>query len=520
MKQGRSGSRRYLALWLPRLSTDRIERLAGQAGHAPDDRPLVTVAKRANALRIVAADALAHGLNLHPGLSFADAKLRVSHIRVVEHDEAADLALLEKIADWCDRYTPIIETEPPDMIVLDITGTPHIFGGETGLLKDLEANLARQGFVVRAAIAGTARAARAHCRFGAGGVIGADMAREAALLLPVEALECGLDTLVALRRAGFNSLADLAARSRSPLIARFGATLCDTLALIFEEFDRPLTPRRPLPEFFAEQRFAYPIGLIDDIALALDSLLEAVCDQLYREGQGGRNFELSFYRADGKIERIGVLSGQPLNAPKVVKRLFDMRLDVLTDPLDPGFGFDMMRLAVLAGDPLAPVQGGLDGKTEANREVSELVDRLSARFGAGAVQRFIARSTHLPERASASVASISDTQGNGQWRETRPSGVPSRPMFLMFPAPEVDVLAEIPEGPPRRFSWRGVSHDVAKAEGPERIAPEWWRQTKDTRTRDYFRIEDSNGQRFWLFRYGFYGRDTEPVRWFLQGIFP
>ncbi|RDE08358.1 Y-family DNA polymerase [Pelagibacterium lacus] len=476
----------------------------------------MTVAKRSNALRIAAADAAAQRLGLHPGLAFTDAKLRVAHIEVVEHDAAADLALLERIADWGDRYSPIIAIEPPDMILFDITGVTHIFGGEAELVADIEARLARQGFAVRTAIAGTARAARAHCRFGRGGVVLPDAVSERVAGLPVEALECGLDILIALRRAGFLYLEDFLSRPREPLAARFGPELTDRLAQILEETDRSLTPRRPVPEFLAEQRFADPIGLMEDIAL--DSLAADLCGQLHRQGQGGRSFELGFYRADGKIERIGLLSGQPLADPGTLRRLFEMRLDALADPLDPGFGFDMMRLAVLAGDPLGPVQSGLDGKVEASREVSALVDRLSARFGAGAVQRLIARDTHLPERASLPVPSLSDARDSAEWLGT--GEVPRRPLFLFYPAPQVDVVAEVPDGPPRRFRWRGVSHDVARAEGPERIAPEWWRRTTDTRTRDYFRIEDSEGQRFWLFRYGFYGREVEPVRWFLQGIFP
>lgn len=495
----------------------RIER---QAGHKPDDRPLVVVARRSNVLVLVAADAAARRAGLHPGLAFADARARVPQMRVVEHDETADAELLEKIADWCDRYSPFVATEPPNGIVCDITGVDHLFGGEAGLVADMGRRLGGQGFAARMAVAGTARAARALARFSKGGIVTAGEEAEWTGRLSVEALEADPKVTIALRRAGMTRIADLASRPRKPLAARFGSEMTATLAQMLGEIDRPITPRRPLPLFVAEQRFADPIGLMEDISAALETLAEKLCIGLTRHGQGGRCFELVFFRADGRIERVELLSGQPLKEPKTLRRLIEMRLESLADPLDPGFGFDMMRLSALAGDASPEIQNALDGRAAAGQAVNELVDRLSARFGAGAVQRFIANDSHLPERATKGVPAISDRTGKGTWRTSGVFGTPTRPLFLFHPAPRIEVIAEVPHSPPHRFHWRQTWFDIVKAEGPERIAPEWWRATTDTRTRDYFRIEDERGRRFWVFRYGLYGQDSEPVEWFLQGMFP
>ena len=480
----------------------------------------MAVARKGNILALVGADAEARKMGLRPGLAFADARARVPRLEVVEHDEKADADLLEAIADWCDRYSPFVATEPPDGIACDITGVAHLFGGEAGLVADMEARLRAQGFATRIAIAGTARAARALARFGKGGIVAPGTEAQALARLPVEALECGEKTSRGLRRAGLTTLADLAVRPRKPLAARFGDELTSGLAQVLGEIDRPITPRRPLPAFAAEQRFADPIGLMDDIAAVLATLAETLCRKLDRHGQGGRCFEAAFFRADGRVVRIELLSGQPLRDAKTLTRLLDMRLQALIDPLDPGFGFDMIRLAALAGDAMEAAQGGLDGRAMADGEVRDLIDRLSARFGAGAVQRFVARDSHLPERAAKSVPAISDETSAGPWRRTGPFGVPSRPLFLFYPAPAIEVIAEVPHGPPRKFLWRRVWFDIVAAEGPERIAPEWWRRTSDTRERDYFRIEDGSGRRFWVFRYGAYGQGAEPVRWYLHGIFP
>jgi protein ImuB len=512
--------RRYLALWLPLITTDRLRRLAIRAGQKPADHPLVVVARKGNILALAGADAHARQKGLRPGLAFADARARVPQLDVVEHDEKADADLLERLADWCDRYSPFVATEPPDGIVCDITGVPHLFGGEAELVTDMKTRLQAQGFATRIAIAGTARAARALARFGKGGIVPSGAEAQALASLPVEALECGEKTSLGLRRAGLTTLAHLAARPRKPLAARFGDEITAVLAQILGEIDRPITPRRPLPVFTAEQRFADPIGLMDDIVLALATLSETLCEKLDRHGQGGRQFEAAFFRADGQVTRIEVLSGQPLKTAATLTRLVEMRLEALVDPLDPGFGFDMIRLSALAGDDINAVQGGLDGKAVIEVEVRDLIDRLSARFGAGAVQRFIANDSHLPERAVSAVPAISDEIPGGAWRQAGPFGIPTRPLFLFYPAPAIEVIAEVPHGPPRRFQWRRVWFDVVSAEGPERIAPEWWRKTSDTRERDYFRIEDTAGRRFWVFRYGFYGRGTEPVRWYLHGVFP
>ncbi len=480
----------------------------------------MVVARKGNILALVGADANARRQGLRPGLAFADAKARVPQLEVVEHDETADAELLERLADWCDRYSPLIATEPPDSIVCDITGVSHLFGGEAGLVGDMQARLKAQGFATRIGVAGTARAARALARFGGGGIVEPGAEAQALAGLPVEALEAGEKTDMGLRRAGLTLITDLAARPRKPLAARFGGEMTAILAQILGEIDRPITPRRPLPDFAAEQRFADPIGLMDDIVASLASLSQDLCKSLDRHGQGGRCFEAAFFRADGKVTRIELLSGQALKEAGVITRLLEMRLEALADPLDPGFGFDMIRLSVLAGDDMDAVQGGLDGKAIASIEVRDLIDRLSARFGAGSVQRFVARDSHLPERAARAVPAISDETPSGAWRQAGPFGVPVRPLFLFYPAPAIEVIAEVPHGPPRRFLWRRAWFDIVSAEGPERISPEWWRKTSDRRARDYFRVEDAAGHRFWVFRYGFYGSEAEPVRWYLHGVFP
>lgn len=469
-------------------------------------------------MRLVAVDASAASLGLAPGLALADARARVPRIAVREHEPERDRALLGTIAEWCDRYTPVVIEEPPDGLLLEVSGSAHLFGGEAILAGDLAARLHDKGFALRWAVATTAAAARAVSRFGKPAVIAGDELRQTVSALPVAALELDADKALALRRAGLARIADLAALPRKPLAARFGQSMVERLSAVLGEIDPPATPRRPLPEFFVECRFAEPIGLEEDVTNALGALARDLCARLDTAVRGGRVFEASFFRADGATRRIRALSGRPLRDPNALSRLFAMRLDALADPLDPGFGFDMIRLAALADEEARPLQAELDGRVSGDIALADLVDRLTARFGADAVERFEALESHLPERAVRLRPAIAAGARHDDWPVPAPDQPPTRPILIFNPPQPVETMAEVPEGPPFRFRWRRVLHEIARAEGPERIAAEWWRDP-DARSRDYYRVEDRQGRRFWLFREGIYGRETDRPAWFIHGLF-
>ncbi len=512
-----SGRRRYLALWLPLLPTDRLHRIKRRSA-APADKPLIVLARVKSALRIAHADRKARALGLLPGLTLADARARVPDLDLADEDLVADAVLLDHLADWCDRYTPLVGMDGPDGIMLDITGCAHLFGGEAALNADLLMRLARFGFSVRSAIAGTPDAARAIARYGEGGIVPEGSEAKAVSPLSVSALGTEPNTVTALARAGLRLIKDLAERPRAPLAARFGQDLLDRLSRTLGETDHPLSPRRPLPELAAERRFAEPIGRTEDVMAALGELAHEIAECLEARGTGGRRFEIGLFRTDGAVRRIGVLAGRPLRDAKPLVKLFEERLDSLADPVDPGFGFDMIRLDVLASEASHAVQTGLDGKENANEDIAALVDRLGARFGPGRVRRFVPQDSHIPERAAQSVPAMAAVAGSGAWPQQE-EGAPSlRPLRLIDPPEPVDeTLSEVPDGPPIRFRWRRVMREVARAEGPERIAPEWWRREDKSLTRDYFRVEDRQGHRYWLYREGLYGQDAP--RWFLHGLF-
>ena len=416
------------------------------------------------------------------------------------------------------RFTPMIAEDAPHGLMLDVTGCAPLFGGERALVRAAQDRAGRIGLEVRGALASTSQAARALARFGPGGLFSAGEDRQAVRDLPVAALELPERDAQALQRAGLKRIADLDDRPRAPLAARFGADFPARLARILGDEDIRITPHRPPPPLAVDRIFFEPIVTDADVERVLADLLTDAADRLDQAGQGGRAFEAGFFRIDGQVRRIVARTGRATRDGNAVLRLFRERLAALSNPLDPGFGFDQMRLSVLEVQTLRPAQRGLDGDRPDGEDVSRLIDRLTARLGPQAVLRFEALGSHIPERASRLVPAVVEAARPAQdWPGRIPGDPPLRPLQMFDPPQPVETLAEVPDGSPLRFRWRRVLHEVALAEGPERIGGEWWR-APDQKTRDYYRVEDREGRRFWLFRQGLYGETDEP-RWFVHGLF-
>lgn len=512
-------SRRILALDFPALTLDRIRRNRQRRGEAsPANLPLVAVAKIENALRLTAVDERAARDGLHPGLPLADARARVIALDVVDADDETDRALLEAIADWCDRFTPLVALHPPHGLLLDISGCAHLFGGEAALMRTLCDFVRGQGISVCAAIAGTSVAAQALAKGAEGVIVENGSEREAVSSLPVSALTGDEKVVYALKRAGLKTIGEVASRSSSELTARFGAAFAFLLEQALGRNGQPIVPRRALPDYVAERRFADPVATAEVIDRAIASLAGTLESLLEERGQGARRLEASFFRTDGAVRHIALDTGRPLRDAASIMVYFSERLEVLADPVDPGFGFDLVRLSALHTEALEYQAAELESR-EDEREIADLIDRLSARFGGERVTRFLSMNTHVPEYAAAFCPAQRGAAPSA-WPQLRAEGeTPRRPLHMLAPPEEIEnALADVPDGPPKRFVWRRALHQIVKTEGPERIAMEWWRDA-EAKTRDYFQVEDEDGRRFWLYRDGVYGLEAENPRWFMHGLF-
>jgi protein ImuB len=532
-----SSSQRILSLWLERLSTDRVARQRDDV--AP---PLVIFGKRGNLDLLVGVDAAAERLGLRAGLALAQARAMHPALTAVPEDQAADAHLLEAIADWCQRYTPLVAIDPPDGILLDIGGCAHLFGGEEKLRDDLLARMMDFGFPARAAIATTIGAAWAVARFDDATIAGQASSifspcrsrgcetREPSIRyeherlapLPLAALRLPDETVAALARVGLKRIGDILDLPRTPLAARFGDDLLRQLDRALGREDEPLTPRLPVAPYVAERSFHEPIAREEDVLATIERLAARLRTALNARGVGARRLELALFRTDGVVKRIAAGTSRPLRDPQAIRALFVERLAALGDEVDPGFGFDLARLSVLNAEPCPDEQIGLGGH-EDQAELDRLVDRLSARLGRRRVSRLVAHDSHTPELAAQALPAQSMARAELGWEAFRrfrtDVDLSPRPLrFLAKPEPIEDVFALVPDGPPVRFRWRRALHEVVAAEGPERIEGAWWSAESGGPARDYFRIEDRAGLRFWLFRAGLY-RDVATPRWFLHGMY-
>jgi len=495
------------------------------SGSGPSGRPGMTVVygKRGNAEVLTAVDDAAERLGLSPGLALAQARAMHPAIDAIEEDAAADAALLEQIADWCLRYTPLVACDAPDGLLLDISGCAHLYGGEDALAADLSGRLEKAGFAYRIAIAGTIGAAWAAAHFGQPGSHACGSERDLLGPLPLAALRLDADTVAALARVGLKRIGDVIDLPRSPLAARFGSELLRQLDRALGHEHEPLNPRLPVAPYVAEQRFAEPIAREDDVLASVARLAARLKLALERRGDGARRIELTLFRTDGALRRIAAGCSRPLRDAHDIRALFTERLAALADTLDPGFGFDMARLSVEVAEPCPPEQIGIGG-TDDGAELDRLVDRLSARLGARRVRRPIAQDSHIPEIAGACMPAQMAV-GEPGWEALRryraEAELAPRPLRLLARPEPIEAVAGVPDGPPLRFRWRRALHEVVAADGPERIEGAWWSEHGGP-ARDYFRVEDKTGLRFWLFRAGLYrdlAQGAAAPSWFLHGMF-
>ena len=406
-------------------------------------------------------------------------------------------------------------------MLLDVTGCEHLYGGEAALARDLVTRLTHQGLRARVAIADTVGCAWGVARYGKPGIVSRGEIAAAVLPLPIAALRVDPEIVAGLKTAGLTCVADLAARPRAPFAARFGKGLLIRLDQALAAADEPITPRLPVPAAIAEQRFPDPIAHEADVLGTIEHLARQLVPVLERRGEGGRLFQVALFRADGKVHRLEIGTGSPLRDPARVRKLFEERLAVLGDACDPGFGYDMVRLSALVTERIDPAQTGLAGRRPRRRTgASHRPPRRAVRLapcdaiGSAGHSHSGICGGGVPAHAPRPARRRHTAHRAGSLSAVRP--------LRLFDRPEpIEAIAQVPDGPPIRFSWRHITHQVAHAEGPERIAMEWWRDDRGNKlTRDYFRVENNAGARMWLYREGLYGRElSELPRWYLHGLF-
>ena len=478
----------------------------------PPERPLVVAGRDRRRRVVVAADAAAQALGVRPGLALSQAQARVPDLHIEEGDPAADAEALERLAEWAlRRYSPLVGIDAPDGLLIDITGSAHLFRGEARLLDDMRSRLQGAGLNARIGLADTIGAAHALARFAPEPAVISSGNTDVALApLPIAALRLDPELVERLRRLGFDTIGDLVATPRAPLALRFGPDPERRLDQVFGRLPEPLQPICPPEPIQVRRAFAEPIAAPETLARYTGKLVETLCSVLERQGLGARWLDLLFHRVDNTVQAIRVGTANPVRDAKRLTRLLTDRLETI----DPGFGIEEMTLTASLAEKQPHVQRDALGGT-ADSELSALVDTLANRLGTEKVYRVAPVESDLPERSVKRVPPLAPPAGKS-WPEHSP-----RPARLLSPPEPVKTLALLPDHPPVHFTWRGLRRRVTRADGPERLFGEWWRREDEgASVRDYFVVEDETGERFWLFRSGDgESQATGDLRWYVHGIF-
>ena len=492
---------------------DRWKRITAAQRTLPDEAvPVVLAATGTHGPVVHAVNAAGVARGIALGARVVDVQAIHPDLHVEQADPQGDASLLERVALWARRWCPWTVSEV-DGIVMDVRGAAHLFGGEAQMLRDMHTRFVMQGLSARLALAPTRGAAQILARYGAQGVIcGLEDVADALAPLPVAALRLPPATVRLLERLGLKTIGALADVPRVGLMRRFAglAEAANPLVLLDRALGRSADPLDAPPEaahWIARARMAEPV--IDPVPW-LEGLSDDLAAQLAEAELGARRLRLTIYRVDGEWRFRDVATAQASRDPAHFMRLVVRKLE----GIDPGFGFDLMTLEALRVEPLSLHQDRLDGARDAGADVAALLDRLTAKLGPSKVTWAAWVQSHKPERVEERMPVLAGAA------VPAPVMTKDRPLRLFDPAEEIVVLYAVPEGPPARFSWRRVAFLMTRFEGPERIAPEWWRDRSGTRLRDYYKVEVTDGRRFWLFRDGIVGdaRGGDP-RWFVQGVF-
>ena len=497
--------KRFATIWFRDLRTDwQVRRQPALAAI-----PFVLALPDHGRMMVTAASKLAQQQGVDAGITVADARSIIPALQVLEDDLMLSQKLLNGLAEWCIRYTPVVAISLPDVLILEATGCAHLWGGEAQYLADIHRRFNQFGYGIRTAMADTIGTAWAVAHYGTNAAI-IESGQQLSALLPLPSAALRLDAEISerLQKLGLRQIKDFIGMPATALRRRFGQGLLTQLNYatgVDEEAFNPIYPIKAYQEWLP---CLEPIVTAKGIEIALDRLINILCGRLQQEQKGLRTAMFKGYREDGKIEMITIGTNRPSNNIKHLFKLFEFKIATI----EPATGIELFTLEATKVEALAPVQEALwknNGGLE-DTDLAELLDRIDGKVGAGHIQRYVPDEHYWPERSFKLAVSINEKIENS-WKMDRP-----RPLQILLRPELIEITAPIPDYPPMMFRHKGKLHKIVKADGPERIEQEWWLQ--DGQHRDYYSVEDEEGRRYWVFRLGHY--DTaKTYHWFLHGYF-
>jgi len=498
--------KRFISIWFKYLLTDR-EAIRQKSLR---ELPVAFTEPDHGRLLVTAMNAHAERCGIKCGITVSDARVIAPGIQLFETKPGRNIKLLKGLAEWCLRYTPLVMVDPPDGLLLDVTGCTHLKGSEIDYLKDIVGRLRGLGYAIRPGMADTIGCAWAMARCAESGLIVPTGGQRNALMpLPPACLRLGTDILIKLNQLGFYQVGSFIHLPKSVLKRRFGASIVLRLyQALGQEAEFLLPLKEPVPY---SERIALlePIRTREVIETTVHALIDTLCKRLYGEGLGLRSAVLTYLRIDGKSGQLTIGTNHPSQRTDHIFKLFALQFDQVA----PGLGIEQFILDASKTEPASDKQNLLwNGKPAADSEqVAELLDNVAARVGGDHIHRYLPQEHHWPERAAGNTADLTQVP-ESEWPEDH-----IRPVQLLEPPEPIEAMALTPDYAPRQFVYRNERHVIVNADGPERISHEWW--IEDGGYRDYYVAEDEDGMRYWLF-----GTPNDlpgqTRRWFIHGYFP
>ncbi|NTE35212.1 Y-family DNA polymerase [Agrobacterium tumefaciens] len=500
---------RVVSIYLPDLPTDRIRR---DDPAIPDDQPIAIIARSGSKRWVSAADATARKIGVRVGMPAAKAQAIFRGLMLVDADPIADAIQLDRLGFWAlGHYSPIVAVDGIDGIVMDTEGADHLQGGEMPMITGIVNLFRGRKLTAKVAIADTWGAAHACARaisrdmviVPPGGIV------RAVEKLPISLLRLPEKVVQDLRVLGFHTVGELSNTPRAPLALRFGPEIGRRLDQMYGRMSDPIDPIRTTDLVEVSRSFQEPIGAAETINKYVGRLVVQLVAELEKRGLGARRTDLIVHKVDNTIQAIRAGTAKPARDVAWLTKLFRDR----TEKIEPGFGIEKLVLVAVSAEPLAEEQKISSLVEEETRDFTPLIDIFVNR--GQRVYRVAPVASDIPERSVRRISAVAEEQDAswvGHWQ---------RPVRLLKNPEQIQAIALMPDYPPASITWRGKRHRVRRADGPERVFGEWWKLPSELEAvRDYFAIENDDGERLWIFRSGD-GVDPETGshKWFIHGIF-
>jgi protein ImuB len=496
--------RRFVSIWFRHLKTDWFSLRQPLLRNVPF---VLRTAVRGRMI-ITATNQVAERKGITNGMVLADARAIIPDLEVMDDKPDIPERLLKHLAEWCIRFSPVVAVDLSDGLILDATGCTHLWGGDASYIEHITQKLTNRGYDIRVSVADTIGVAWGVARFAKDSlVISNDCHIETLMSLPPEGLRLEKETVDRLHKLGLHKVGQFINMPRTSLRRRFDQEFISKLDKALGQEIETLQPVGVIEPYQERLPSLEPIVTAKGIEIALKQLLETLCGRLQQEQKGLRHAVFSCYRVDGKITEVDIGTNQPSTNVRHLFKLFEIKLP----SIEPALGIDLFILEARKVEDHLPGQEKMWEGSVGLQDVrlSELIDRLAIKVGSNAVSRYLPDEHYWPERSFKKALSLQENPTTG-WRVDK-----LRPLQLLPKPQPIEVSAPIPDYPPMLFRYKGKVHQIVKADGPERIEQEWW--LDHGQHRDYYRVEDEDGHRYWLFRLGHY--DERTFQWYLHGFF-